>query len=94
MRKLTADQARRLTLAAQGVTTPRPRGRIDVRHFRRVMDRTGLLQLDSVNVLVRSHYLAVFSRLGPYDRAALDRWTARSGEVFEYWGHEASLLPV
>ena len=93
-RRLTASQARRLALGAQGFTVPRPAGRIDVRHFRRVLNRVGLLQLDSVNVLERSHYLPMFSRLGPYDRDALDRWTAGSGEIFEYWGHEASLIPV
>jgi len=94
MRSLTQDQARRFALAAQGFMRPRPAGRVDVRHFRRVLDTIGLLQLDSVNVLVRAHYLPMFSRLGPYDRAALDRWTAGSGELFEYWGHVASLLPT
>ncbi|HEU5113909.1 MAG TPA: crosslink repair DNA glycosylase YcaQ family protein, partial [Acidimicrobiia bacterium] len=94
MRKLTIDQARRFALGAQGFTDPRPTGRVDVRHFRRVVDRIGLVQLDSVNVFSRTHYMPFFSRLGPYDRAALDAWLWGSGEMFEYWGHEASLIPV
>ena len=94
MRTLSVDEARRYALAAQGFTQARPNGRIDVRHFRRVLATVGLLQLDTVNVLVRAHYLPMFSRLGPYDRSALDRWTTESGELFEYWGHMASLLPT
>jgi len=94
VRNLSNSQARRIALAAQGFSDARPQGRVDRRHFRRVIDRIGLLQLDSVNVLQRSHYLPMWSRLGPYSREALDQFTARSGEMFEYWGHEASLLPV
>jgi uncharacterized protein YcaQ len=94
MRTLTIDQARRYALAAQGFTDPRPRGRIDQRHFRRVMARIGLVQLDSVNVFSRTHYMPFLARLGSYDRDALDSWLWGSGELFEYWGHEASLIPT
>ena len=91
---LTLGEARRIALAAQGFADPRPAGRIDRRHFRRVLDRVGLVQIDSVNVLTRSHELPFLARLGPYPREALATWLWKSGEVFEYWGHEASLLPV
>lgn len=102
---LSAKQARRLALAAQGFGRPRPTGRVDARHVRRAIDDVGLLQLDSVNVFSRSHYMPLFSRLGPYPRETLDRlaWHENGGgktrradrrDLIEYWGHEASLLPV
>ena len=91
---LRRSEARRIALHAQGFNDPRPSGRVDRRHFRRVMDRVGLVQIDSVNVLTRSHEMPFFARLGGYDRAALSSWLWGSGEIFEYWGHEASLLPV
>lgn len=92
--ELSLAEARRIALAAQGFGRPRPSGRVDPRHFRTVLKRLQVVQLDSVNVLARAHYLPFFARLGAYSRDALDGWLWRSGEVFEYWGHEASLLPI
>ncbi len=83
-----------MALHAQGFTQSAPSGRIDARHFRRAVRPVGVVQLDSVNVLARAHYMPFFSRLGPYDRDALDGWLWRSGEMVEYWAHAASLVPV
>jgi uncharacterized protein len=92
--EMSRREARRVAVAAQGLAEPRPGGRIDRRHFRRVLDRLATVQIDSVNVITRSHELVFFARLGAYDRDALTRWLWDSREVFEYWGHEASLHPV
>ena len=92
--EISLRDARRIALSAQGFGVRRPKGRIDRRHFRRVLEQLATVQIDSVNVLTRSHELVFFARLGPYDRAALTKWLWSSREVFEYWGHEASLHPV
>ncbi|WAC89812.1 winged helix-turn-helix domain-containing protein [Mycobacterium sp. Aquia_213] len=97
IRRLTAAQARRIAVAAQGFTEPRPGGEITRAHLRRLISRIQVLQLDSVSVAVRAHYAPVFSRLGPYDRDVLDRaaWGPRSSRLLaEYWAHEAALMAV
>jgi uncharacterized protein YcaQ len=96
-RRLTAAQARRIAVAAQGFSESKPGGAITRAHLRRLIARIQVLQLDSVSVAVRAHYAPVFSRLGPYDRDVLDRaaWGPRSARLLaEYWAHEAALMAV
>ncbi|MHB8797958.1 MAG: winged helix-turn-helix domain-containing protein [Thermoanaerobaculia bacterium] len=92
---LSSAAARRVALRAQGFGRPRPTREVTGADVVRTTRALGLLQLDSVNVLVRSHYLPLFSRLGPYARDLLDEaaWSGRR-RLFEYWGHAASLMPV
>lgn len=90
---MSADAARRTALAAQGFARPRPTGRITRQHLRRVFDDIGQIQIDSVNVLVRSQELPLFSRLGPHPRSLIPDAVA-AGELYEYWAHAASLLPT
>jgi uncharacterized protein len=92
---LSSSEARRLALASQGFADPKPTGPADGWGLRRVLKRVRLVQIDSVNVLQRAHYLPAFSRLGAYDTELLDRLSHRAPRrLFEYWGHEASLIPV
>ncbi|MBC7403792.1 MAG: YcaQ family DNA glycosylase [Microbacteriaceae bacterium] len=91
---MSAAQARRIALAAQGFGRNYP-AVVGTRQLNLVLDRIGLLQLDSVNVFERSHYLPLFARLGAYDKSLLDRLVfGRCSDFVEYWAHEAAIIPV
>ncbi|MBM7059236.1 YcaQ family DNA glycosylase [Pseudomonas sp. UL073] len=93
---LSLQQARRLALSAQGFGRRVPK-QVKANHLSQLIEQLGVVQIDSVNALVRSHYLPLFSRLGDYPQALLEQiaWgPRRSRKLFEYWGHEASLLPL
>jgi uncharacterized protein YcaQ len=95
--KVSATAARRIVLGAQGFDRRRPESALHTGTLKRAIDRLGLLQIDSVNVLARAHYLPLFSRLGNYNSDQLDQlaWGRKSKRgLFEFWAHEASLIPV
>jgi uncharacterized protein YcaQ len=96
MTTLSATEARRLALVAQGFDSS-PRGTVTAEHLADTLARLGALQLDSVNVFERSHYLPMFSRLGTYDTALLDHMLLDPhvpATHIEYWAHEAAFIPV
>ena len=96
-RSFSLKQARRMALAAQGFSGRQAPAQIKAAHINRLIERLGVLQIDSVNALVRSHYLPLYSRLGHYCPLILEQaaWSqGRRRSLFEYWGHEASLLPM
>lgn len=90
---LSIADARRIALAAQGFDTARPQAKATQRHVEALISRLGVIQIDSVNVLVRSQELPLFSRLGDHNRNAIPKATEKQ-KLFEYWGHEAAHLPV
>jgi hypothetical protein len=92
MLRLSVTAARRLAVRAQRLDGPAPRGRPDRQAILEVARALRCLQIDPTNVVARNHQLVVFSRLGPFDPAQLERLTYEERELFEYWAHEASLV--
>ena len=93
-RQLSAAEARRIAIGAQGLDKANDPSAVDIRHIRRTITTTGLLQLDFVNVLIPAHYLVVYSRLGAYDVGCFQRAVYDRGEFTEQWAHEASIVPT
>ena len=91
---VSLSEARRIALAAQAFDRPRPAGSVNAGHLRRLLRQIGLLQIDSVSIVLPAHYQVPFSRLGPYDRSRLDDLIYREREFTEQWAHEASIIPV
>jgi uncharacterized protein YcaQ len=95
MREIDIATARRIAVGAQGFADPRPAGAITRRHVRKTLDRIGVLQIDSVNVVARAHYLPLFARLGNYPMSLLDEMAwGKHQELIEYWAHMAALIPI
>lgn len=92
--EFTVDQVIRLWLSRQGLLQVSQPRKLDRRSFAGHLEQTGGLQLDTVNVVDRAHYLTLWSRFGSFDRGKLDRWIYRDKIAYEYWGHEASILPL
>ena len=91
---LSRSQARRIALAAQGFAD-RPHAQPTMRTLRRTVERTGVLQVDSVNVLQRAHFMPLYSRMGAYDQELLRRASQqRPRRLVEYWAHVQALMPV
>lgn len=88
------EQVVRLWLHRQGLSNPRGSTRASRRSLAEHLERAGGLQLDTINVVDRAHYLTLWSRFGAYDRKKLDGWVYGDRLGYEYWGHEASLLPI
>src|ERR1700704_6302301 len=92
--QLSHRDARWLAISAQGLGRPRPKGAVGRRKLLDVFDAVGTIQLDAINVVERTQFLVLFSRLGAYDRSRLHTLTGPGGALLEYWGHAASLLPM
>nr|WP_218865999.1 crosslink repair DNA glycosylase YcaQ family protein [Nocardioides kongjuensis] len=91
---MSLAQARRIALAAQGFLDP-AHSAPTLRTFDRTLARTGVLQVDSVNVLQRAHFMPLYSRMGPYDVQLLQRAASgRNRRVVEYWAHVQAFMPV
>ncbi len=91
---LSNSEARRIALAAQGFATPRNGKSPTLGDLRRVVDQIGLVQIDTVNVLSRAHYMPFYSRLGPYENQMADDLAYKHRELYEYWGHAATFIPI
>ncbi len=92
--ELSAQEARWIAIDAQGLGGDRPTATITRRHLRDCITKLGTLQLDTVNVVERTQFLVLFSRLGPYEVKRFHKMNGAGGDLFEYWGHAASLVPM
>ena len=91
---ITRQQVINLWLARQGLLSLAKKPKLNKSRFVQLLENTGGLQIDSVNVVDRAHYLTLWSRFGSYNRKLVDKWVYEDRVAYEYWGHEASILPI